>query len=631
MTAIAILIISIMLQFIAAISAWRLIRITGRTWAWSLIAAALVLMTVRRSITLYELAFYGFQHPLDFSAELISLITSSLLVIGIACIYPVFRSIQASQEAIRLNEARLAAVWKLSQMTGAPLEEVTDFTLEAGVKLTKSQVGFVGLLDPEESNLRILSWSRMVMSQCAVHDKPLVYAIATAGLWGEAVRRRRTLVVNDYAESPEKKKGFPDGHIALHRLLVVPVFDTNRIVALGAVANKPGPYDDQDVRQLSLLLQGMWRHIRRQQTEHDMVQEIERMHNFQTKMIQTSSDGIIASDRQGNILIFNAGAEKILGYRQEEVVGKIKVQELYPPRQAGHILKKILSSDFGGPGHLINFETTVFSKTGEPIPVELSATLIGDDQNTSAVVGFFRDLRERRLLQERALQNERLAILGQMSAHISHEIKNPLVVIGGFARQIKEHFNGPPEKNLAKLQIIIDEINRLEGFLVEVGRYAKFSEPQLRKGDFNALIQDTCRFLEPMLEENHITLKLDLDPNLPAFPFDQDHIRQLILNLIKNGIEAIEQSGTIGVVSRWTPEKILVHITDTGSGIPPQIQAKIFQPFFSTKPKGSGLGLAISQQIMAAHQGEIYFDSEPGKGTTITLAFRPDGYSSSQD
>lgn len=615
------LIMSIFLQFIAALSALRLIRLTGRTWAWSIIATALVLMTVRRGITLYELLFYGSRHPLDVSAEFVGLLISSLLVVGIACIFPVFRSIQTSQEALRLNEARLAAVWELSQMTAASLQEITDYTLEAGVKLTRSQIGFVGLLDDDEANLRILSWSKLVMSQCAVHDNPLVYPIATAGLWGEAVRRRQTLVVNDYASSQEEKKGFPNGHIALHRLLVVPVFDGGRVAALVAVANKPGPYDDQDSRQLTLLLQGMWRHLRRQRSEQAMVHQIERMHQFQAKLIQTSNDGIIASDRQGNILIFNAGAEKILGYRQEEIIGQIKVHDLYPPHRANQVLQLLLSPGAGGPGRLINHETVVYSKSGEPIPVELSASLITDDHKITAVVGFFRDLRDRRLLQERLLQNERLVVLGQMAAHISHEIKNPLMVIGGFARQVRENFDGPKEKNLAKLQIVIDEIKRLEGFLVEVGRYAKFSEPRLSQGDLNALIQDTCHFLEPILEEKKLVLHLKLDPALPSFPFDPDHIRQVILNLLKNGVEAMEPPGTLSVASRAAAGKILVHITDTGPGVAPEVLAKIFQPFFSTKPRGSGLGLAISQQIMAAHQGEIQINSEPGQGTQVTLSF----------
>jgi two-component system, NtrC family, sensor histidine kinase HydH len=271
---------------------------------------------------------------------------------------------------------------------------------------------------------------------------------------------------------------------------------------------------------------------------------------------------------------------------------------------------------------LINYETVLFSKNGESIPVELSASLLAGNHEITAVVGFFRDLRERRLLQEKVLQNEKLAALGQMAAHISHEIKNPLMVIGGLARQVKGSFSGPPEKNLEKLEIIIEEIKRLEEFLVEVGRYAKFSEPRLSAGDLNALIQDICRLLEPILAEKSITLKLDLDPTLPPFPFDREHIRQVLLNLLKNGIEALERPGTLVVASRTGPEKILLQVTDTGPGIPPEILAKIFQPFISTKPRGSGLGLAISQQIMAAHQGEISIASEPDKGTQVTLVFR---------
>ncbi|WP_449245295.1 GAF domain-containing protein [Desulfobacca acetoxidans] len=616
------LIASILFQLLAAVLALRLIRITGRARAWIIIAGALFLMIIRRVISLYELLTSGYLHPIDISAELVALVVSALFLLGISCIYPLFRTLQSSQEALRLNESRLAAVWELNQMTSAALQEVTDFALEAGVKLTRSQVGFVGMVDENEANLRILSWSRQVMDQCSVHSRPLLYPIATAGLWGEAVRRRRPLIVNDYEQSQEIKKGYPAGHISINRLLLVPVLDSGRVAALAAVGNKPEPYNEQDQRQLTLLLQGMWWHIQRQRSTQAMAHEIERMHQFQTKLIQTSNDGIIASDRQGNILIFNSGAETILGHRKEEVVGVIKVQELYSSGVARKILKELLSPRYGGRKRLVNYETVVLNKQGELIPVELSATLITDDHQVAAIVGFFRDLRERRLLQEKLLQNERLAILGRMAAHISHEIKNPLMVIGGFARQVRENLDGSPEKNLEKLQIIIDEIRRLEDFLLEVGRYGKFSEPHLVVGDLNVLIQEVCRFLDPILEEKRVRLKLDLDPKLPTFAFDPEHLRQVFLNLAKNSLEAMEHSGTLTFASRTVPGHILVEISDTGVGIPPEALAKIFQPFFSTKPRGSGLGLAISQQIMAAHQGEIQIASEPGRGTRVTLSFQ---------
>ncbi|MGQ9921258.1 MAG: GAF domain-containing protein, partial [Desulfobacca sp.] len=489
MTPTILLTLSTACQIVAALAALRLIRLTGRTWAWLLIALALVLMILRRLLTLYDVFLYG-TSPLDASTEIIGLLVSLLLVIGIAGVDPIFRAIQTAQESLRLNEARLAAVWELSQMTTASLQEITQYTLKAGVELTKSNVGFVGLIDPEEVNLQVLSWSEKVMAECAVHDQPRLYPLATAGLWGEAVRRRQALIINDYATTTEAKKGTPPGHIILQRLLLVPVLDDQRVVALAAVANKMEPYDERDQRQLTLLLQGMWQHLRRQRSHQAMAHEIERMHQFQARLIQTSNDGIIASDRQGRILIFNAGAEKILGYRHEEVVGRMTVQEIYPPHEANKILRMLFSLTAGGRGRLVNYETQVRGKNGNLIPVELSATFIMEDHTIMAVVGFFRDLRERLALQEKALQNERLATLGRMAAHISHEIKNPLMVIGGFARQVRDGLAGPPEKLIAKLNIIIEEIKHLEDFLVEVGRYTKFSDPRLQLGDLNALLQD---------------------------------------------------------------------------------------------------------------------------------------------
>lgn len=620
MNPIILLLFSILLQVGAAVAALRLLRLTGLVWAWFFIAGALLLMIARRVLTLYDVLFFG-TTPLDASTELVGLVVSLLLAIGVSGIRPVFQAVQAAQESLRLNEARLEAVWQLGQMTTASPTDIAQYTLEAGVHLTKSEVGFVGLVDASEANLEILSWSKHVMARCAVHDRPLVYPLAEAGLWGEAVRRRQALLVNDYGQVTRGKKGLPEGHIDLRRLLVVPVVDDHRVVALAAVANKGETYDERDQRQLTLLLQGMWQHLRRQRSQQAMAHEIERMHQFQAKLIQTSNDGIIASDREGNVIIFNEGAEKILGYRRDEVVGKLKVQDLYPENQAQQVLKKLSATALGGRGRLINYETRVRSKSGELIPVELSATFLDEDHHIVAVVGFFRDLRERLILQEKVLQNERLAVLGRMAAHISHEIKNPLMVIGGFARQVRDNLDGPAEKNREKLTIIIDEIKRLEGFLMEVGRFAKFSNPQLKNGDLNALVQETCALLEPVLTERHLQLSLSLTPDLPEVAFDPEHIRQVLLNLLKNGMEAMADGGRLEVSSEVEGEMVKITITDTGPGIPPEIMAKIFQPFFSTKPQGSGLGLAICQQIMVAHGGEIHLESQPGQGTRAILLF----------
>lgn len=354
-------------------------------------------------------------------------------------------------------------------------------------------------------------------------------------------------------------------------------------------------------------------------SEEALSAEVERMHQFESKLIQTSNDGIIANDRAGNILIFNEGAERILGYRKEEVMGKMTVDRIYPPGLAREIKKKIYSPQYGPPGQLVLYETVALSKPGEPIPVEVSASMIFEDGQEVGVVGFFRDLRERQELREKLVQSERLAVLGQMAAHISHEIKNPLMLIGGFARQILKESSGDPPRNQEKLQIIIEEVKRLEDFLIEVGSYAKLSEPDKGLGDLNLLVQETCHRLEPLLQESGIKLALDLDPGLPQVKFDPAHIRQVILNIAKNGIEAMPHGGTLTITSGQQLYRVFVQIADTGEGIPPENFSKVFQPFFSTKPKGSGLGLAISQKIMEAHHGEIVVESEPHQGTQVTF------------
>jgi len=329
--------------------------------------------------------------------------------------------------------------------------------------------------------------------------------------------------------------------------------------------------------------------------------EIQQMLEFQTKLIQTSNDGIVANDRHGNVIIFNEGAERVLGYHPDEVIGKIKVDQLYPPGMAKTVKAKIDGPEYGGPGRLIHYETVGLSKTGEQIPVELSASLIhGYDQEVTTV-GFFRDLRERYQLQEKLLQSERLAALGQMAAHISHEVKNPLVIIGGIARQVVKASKEGSPKTVEKLRIIVEEIRRLEEFLAEVGSFAKLSEPRKRLVDLNSLIREMCANLEPSLQENRIELVVNLDPDLPPVRFDPLLLRQVLLNIAKNGIEAMPAGGTLTFASGRDAGQVLVRISDSGEGIAPEIMAKIFQTFYSTKPKGSGLGLAISQTIVKAH------------------------------
>ena len=618
----AILTLSILLQVAAALLALRLIRVTQAKPAWVLIAAAISLMALRRSITLFQMIFLEAPTTVDLTVESVALVISILMVLGIAWIAPVFIAIKNAEEARRLNESRLEALWQLGQMTTAPLPKIADFAMEAGVSLTKSQIGFVGFMVENGTVLHIQAWSRQVMQQCAVQRKPLVFPLEMAGLWGEAVRLKQPVIINDYNAPHPMKKGIPEGHVALKRLLIIPVLDAGKVVVVAAVGNKEENYDASDMRQLTTLMTGMWLLLERQRAEAALTSEIERMHEFQVKLIQTSSDGIIANDPHGNVILFNQGAEQILGYRRDEVIGRLDVNRIYPPGVAREIKKKVKGPEHGGPDRLVQYQTRVLAKDGEEIPIELSATRILENSQEVAIVGIFRDLRERRQLQEKLLESERLATIGRMAGHLSHAMKNPLMAIGGFARQVRDHIGGDPSQNKQHLEIIIDKIQELENLVAETSNYARLTEPRLVPGDINALLKESCQLMEPHFEEHHINLKLSLDDKLQPMAFDPAHLSQCFLHLLKNALEAMPQGGILTVTTSRQDNQVLVEFVDTGQGMSPEVQEKSLQAFYSTKPGGSGLGLAICKKIMEVQGGEIKVQSEPQKGTRVTLMFK---------
>jgi len=177
-----------------------------------------------------------------------------------------------AEELLRLDESRLEALVVLNQMTESTLQKITDFVLEEAVKLTNSTIGYLAFIDEDETVLTMHSWSREAMTQCRISDKRVIYPIERTGLWGEAVRRRRAVVTNDYSSPNPLKKGYPKGHVRVIRHMNVPVFDGAKIVAVAGVGNKEADYDESDVRQLTLLMEGMWRLVQRKDAEEKLRQ-----------------------------------------------------------------------------------------------------------------------------------------------------------------------------------------------------------------------------------------------------------------------------------------------------------------------------------------------------------------------
>jgi two-component system, NtrC family, sensor histidine kinase HydH len=220
--------------------------------------------------------------------------------------------------------------------------------------------------------------------------------------------------------------------------------------------------------------------------------------------------------------------------------------------------------------------------------------------------------------QERLVHSERFAAVGEAAAYVSHEIKNPLMVIGGLAHQVERRLPND-EAAQEKLRIIQREVKRLENFLGELRDFLRPVQPRKEEIDLNRQIRDIDSLMEEAAREKGVALELHLDPNLPSIEADPNQLEQVLVNLVKNALEACDPPGRIILCTGSRDAQVWFSVQDTGKGMTPEVLDKIFHPFFTTKEKGTGLGLAVIHKIITDHRGTVSVDSAMGRGSTFTI------------
>ncbi|MBC8233341.1 GAF domain-containing protein [bacterium] len=230
-----------------------------------------------------------------------------------------------------------------------------------------------------------------------------------------------------------------------------------------------------------------------------------------------------------------------------------------------------------------------------------------------------KQLKRMEQMQDRLLLMERHMASGEMSSVIAHEIKNPLIAIGGFAKRLHRKM-APVDPNWETMGIIVEEVNRLERLLKQLQSFSPTVEHGEENCDVNLIIQKILTLLKGELEVLNIKLEANFADGLPKVLISEDEIKQVFLNLIQNAIQAMPNGGHLKIDGFYDQDAIMIQVKDNGTGIPSNIQENIFQPLFTTKEEGSGLGLALSSQIIKAHGGLIKIEeSEPNNGTTFSI------------
>ena len=375
-----------------------------------------------------------------------------------------------------------------------------------------------------------------------------------------------------------------------------------------------------------------------QQQEYflSLVNDIERL----STVMDSLAEGILVCDSEHNLILANKFSERLLPLFVWEDENS-QAWKLIDDREISAFVKSALLS--GDRIEEKEFETEVKGKR-RLLSISIFH-LVKDFQVTGSLIQVH-DITEKRKKEARMRQIESLASLTTLAAGVAHEIKNPLGSISihiqllqkAFAKNEElyylSHPEDRPDPNFSAgekgpvsyfamfhryIDVINEEIDRLNHIVVDFLFAVRPMTLTLRESDFNAFLTEIAEFTAYELSDAQVDLELELDENLPLLDFDEQLMKQALLNLIQNAVAAMKDGGTIILRTEKKDNEIVLHIIDTGAGIPDKILAKIFEPYFTTKERGSGLGLTLVFKIVREHRGDISVTSKEGQGTCFTI------------
>lgn len=352
----------------------------------------------------------------------------------------------------------------------------------------------------------------------------------------------------------------------------------------------------------------------------ELLKDIVSEHQLYEASLQSIPGGLVVLSSDNQVLFHNKTAERFLGLPLSVETSEKPIWNLPIDREVAEYLRQALTST----EPMVAREFTFDAPNGPRILNFLPLPLMEDGRIQGSMI-FIQDVTERKNRESRLRRAESLASLTTLAAGVAHEIKNPLGSMGIHIQLIQRALKNPTPAALATmakdLEVINEEISRLNGIVVDFLFAVRPMDTNLVLGSVGKVLKDLVDFMDGELEQAHVNVKLSLAPGDDTVLIDERFLKQAFLNIVKNSLHAMPDGGSLTVSTKRTVSGLEVQVSDTGSGIPPELLEKIFEPYFTTKDFGSGLGLTLVYKIVKEHDADIRVTSKVGVGTTVTLLF----------
>ncbi|MFC2085004.1 PAS domain-containing sensor histidine kinase [Bacteroidota bacterium] len=354
--------------------------------------------------------------------------------------------------------------------------------------------------------------------------------------------------------------------------------------------------------------------------------ELEKNRDYTEGIVESTSDIIITVNPNKEILTFNTGAEKALGYQRFEVIGKSIEMLWADPRERDAAIDRLKYGD-----NVVNIETRFLTKSGEVRDVLLTFSLMRNQKGDMiGTFGISKDITEEKRLQNKLMQSQRLVAIGEIFTGIQHSLKNMLNALKGGAYMVKTGLAKDERTMLEEGWGIVQQgIDRMTNMSRDMLKYVKERTPKLEMVDLTQVLSEIKQVINKSASDNSIVLLLNISPKLPSVQCDVQMIHTAVMDVVSNALDACvwkEYSKeeipkvVINAYSNYSEQNIIIDVKDNGCGMTENVKNNIFTPFFSTKSKtGTGLGMSVASRMINSHNGRINVESELNKGTLFQI------------